>query len=242
VGAGWGGLALALLVTALKIGVLVALTFLLGGRLIPWLLGRVDQTRTRELFTLTVLVVALGLAVGSALLFGVSMALGAFLAGMVVGRSEFSLRAATEALPMRDAFAVLFFVSAGMLFDPRYLVEAPALVAATLGIVVLAKPLAALAIVVALRYPLRVALAVAVALAQVGEFTFMLAAVGRGLGVLPEAATNALLAAAIVSISVNPVLYRLVDPLEAWLARRPRLARWLGRTAGVAPPGALTRR
>jgi predicted Kef-type K+ transport protein len=118
--------------------------------------------------------------------------LGAFLAGMVVGRSEFSLRAATDALPMRDAFAVLFFVSTGMLFDPRYLFDAPWLVAATLEIVVLGKPLAALGIVLALRYPLRVALAVAVALAQIGEFTFMLAALGRGLGVLPEAATNAL--------------------------------------------------
>ncbi len=138
------------------------------------------------------LVVALGIAVGSAKLFGVSMALGAFLAGMVVGRSEFSLRAATDALPMRDAFAVLFFVSVGMLFDPRYLLDAPWLVAATLGIVVLGKPLAALAIVLALGYPLRVALAVAVALAQIGEFSFILAALGRGLGVLPEAATNAL--------------------------------------------------
>lgn len=230
-GTGPGGLALALLLTALKIGVLVALTFLLGGRLIPWLLGRVDATRSRELFTLTVLVVALGIATGSALFFGVSMALGAFLAGMVVGRSDFSLRAATEALPMRDAFAVLFFVSTGMLFDPRSLLEAPGLAAATLGIVMLGKPLAALVIVLALRYPIRVALAVAVALAQIGEFTFMLAGLGRSLDVLPEAATNALVVAAIVSISVNPILYRLVDPVEAWLARRPKMSRWLGRRA-----------
>ncbi len=235
-GAGPGGLPLALLLTALKIGLLVALTFLLGGRLIPWLLSRVDETRTRELFTLTVLVVALGIAVGSALLFGVSMALGAFLAGMVVGRSDFSLRAATEALPMRDAFAVLFFVSTGMLFDPRYLLGAPWLVAATLGIVMLGKPLAALMIVLALRYPVRVALAVAVALAQIGEFTFMLAALGRGLGVLPEAAMNALVEVAIVSISVNPILYRLVDPVEAWLARRPNLSRWLGRRVASPAP------
>src|SRR4051794_2854117 len=185
-GAGPGGLPLALLLTALKIGVLVALTFLLGGRLIPWLLGRVDQTRTRELFTLTVLVVALGLAVGSALLFGVSMALGAFLAGMVVGRSEFSLRAATEALPMRDAFAVLFFVSVGMLFNPRYLIESPALVAATLAVVLLGKPLAALGIVLALKYPVRVAISVAVVLAQIGEFSFMLATAGKSLGLLDD--------------------------------------------------------
>ncbi len=233
-GAGPGGLPVALLLTALKIGVLVAVIFLAGGRLLPWLLGRVAATGSRELFTLTVLVVALGVAVGSALLFGVSMALGAFLAGMVVGRSDFSLRAATEALPMRDAFAVLFFVATGMLFDPRSLVEAPWLEVGTLGVVMLAKPLAALVIVLALGYPLRVALAVAVALAQVGEFTLMLAGVGQGLGVLPEAATNALIGAAIVSISVNPIVFRLVDPVEAWLTRRPRLSRWLVRRP--APP------
>src|SRR5262249_17749159 len=131
---GLGEIVLALLLAAVKIGVLIALTFLVGGRLIPWLLARVAATRARELFTLTILVIALGTAVGSARLFGVSMALGAFLAGMVVGRSQFSLRAAAEALPMRDAFAVLFFVSAGMLFDPRCLWDNPGLVAATLGI------------------------------------------------------------------------------------------------------------
>jgi CPA2 family monovalent cation:H+ antiporter-2 len=238
---GAGGLPLALLLTALKIGLLVAVTFVLGGRLIPWLLGRVAATGSRELFTLTVLVVALGIAVGSARLFGVSMALGAFLAGMAVGRSDFSLRAATDALPMRDAFAVLFFVSTGMLFNPRSLLEAPWLVMVTLGIVVLGKPLAALGIVLALGYPVRVALAVAVALAQIGEFTFMLAALGRGLDVLPEPATNALVGTAIVSISLNPLLYRLVDPAEAWLARRPRLGLWLGRpTTSPAPTSAGT--
>ena len=163
----------------LKLAAMVALTFVVGGRLIPWLLDRVAATRSRELFTLTVLGVALGIAVGSAKLFGVSMALGAFLAGMVVGRSEFSLRAATEALPMRDAFAVLFFVSVGMLFDPRHLVESPGLVAATLAVILLGKPLAALAIVLLLRYPLRVAVSVAVVLAQIGEFSFILATAGK---------------------------------------------------------------
>ncbi|WP_010585789.1 cation:proton antiporter [Schlesneria paludicola] len=233
--AGAGGLPLALLLTALKIGLLVAATFVVGGRVIPWLLGRVAQTRSRELFTLTVLVVALGIAVVSAKLFGVSMALGAFLAGMLVGRSDFSLRAATDALPMRDAFAVLFFVATGMLFDPRFLFERPGLVAATLGIVILGKPLAAFAIVLVLRYPIRIALAVATALAQIGEFSFMLATLGRSLDVLPEEATNALVAAAIVSISINPLLYRLVDPVEAWIARRPKLSRWLGRHAASTP-------
>jgi monovalent cation:H+ antiporter-2, CPA2 family len=225
--AGPVGLTLAFGLAALKIGALVGLTFLLGGQILPWLLKRVAATRSRELFTLAVLVIALGIAVGSATIFGVSMALGAFLAGMVVGRSEFGLRAASEAVPMRDAFGVLFFVSVGMLFDPGYLLEAPELVAATLAIIVLAKPLAALSIVLALRYPPKVALAVAVALAQIGEFSFILAALGKNLHLLPDAATNALVAAAIVSISLNPLLYRLVDPLESWAARHSRLWRWL---------------
>jgi monovalent cation:H+ antiporter-2, CPA2 family len=224
---GPGGLTLALGLAALKIGALVALTFLLGSRVIPWLLKRVAATRSRELFTLAVLVIALGIAVGSATTFGVSMALGAFLAGMVVGRSDFSLRAASEALPMRDAFGVLFFVSVGMLFDPRYLLESPGLVAATFAIIVLAKPLAALSIVLALRYPPKVALSVAVALAQIGEFSFILAALGKNLHLLPEEATNALVAAAIASISLNPLAYRLVNPLESWAVRHSGLWRWL---------------
>jgi CPA2 family monovalent cation:H+ antiporter-2 len=228
---GGPALPVALGLAVLKIGLLMALTFPVGGRVIPWLLNKVAETGSRELFTLTVLVVALGIAVGSALLFGVSMALGAFLAGMVVGRSDFSLRAASDALPMRDAFAVLFFVSVGMLFDPAYLVRAPGVVAATLAVVMLGKPAAALAIVLLLGYPVRVALAVSVALAQIGEFSFILAALGTSLGVLPREATGALVAAAIVSISLNPLLYRLVGPAEAWAARRPRL--WRRLTARV---------
>src|SRR5262249_7169264 len=149
-----------------------------GGKVLPWLLGRVAATRSRELFTLTILVVALGIAVGSASWFDVSMALGAFLAGMVVGRSDFSTRAATEALPMRDAFAVLFFVSVGMLFDPRQILEAPLLFVLTAAIVLIGKPLAAIAIVRWLGHPLHVSLAVAAALAQIGEFSFILAALG----------------------------------------------------------------
>jgi CPA2 family monovalent cation:H+ antiporter-2 len=197
----------------------------------------VAATRSRELFTLTILAVALGIAAGSAHLFGVSMALGAFLAGMIVGRSEFSLRAATEALPMRDAFAVLFFVSVGMLFDPRCLIDAPGAVALTLAIILLGKPLAALAIVLLLRYPARVAVAVAVALAQIGEFSFILAAVGRSLDILPDSASSALVAAAIVSIAVNPLLYRMVDPLAAWIGGRPRVSAWTGGHASAASPG-----
>lgn len=238
--AGPEGLALAFGLAAVKILALVALTFLVGGRLIPWLLARVEATRSRELFTLTVLVIALGIAVGSAKLFGVSMALGAFLAGMVVGRSDFSLRAATDALPMRDAFAVLFFVSVGMLFDARQLIEAPGLVVATLAVILLAKPLAALGIVLLLGYPVRVGIAVAVALSQIGEFSFILADLGHDLGILPDAIANALITAAMISIALNPLLYRLVDPLEAWAAKQPRLWAWLNRrkrAASVSAPG-----
>jgi CPA2 family monovalent cation:H+ antiporter-2 len=214
-----GGIALALGLATVKLAAMIALMFLVGERLIPWALDLVAATRSRELFTLTVLVVALGIAVGSAKLFGISMALGAFLAGMVVGRSQFSLRAATEALPMRDAFAVLFFVSVGMLFDPRSLLDSPALVAATSAVILLGKPLAAIGIVLLLRYPLRVAISVAVALAQIGEFSFILARTGTQLAVLDDRTTNILIAAAIISIMLNPVLYRMIGPLEAVIGR-----------------------
>ncbi len=233
---GGGDLLAAVGLAVLKIGLLVTVAVPVGGRSIPWLLKKVTQTRSRELFTLTVLVVALGIAVGSSLLFGVSMALGAFLAGMIVGRSDFSLRAAADALPMRDAFAVLFFVSVGMLLEPRYLIDSPLVVLATLAVVLLGKPVAAAVIVLGLGYPVRVALAVAVALGQIGEFSFILAALGTSLKVLPAEATNALVAAAIVSISINPLLYRAVDPVEAWAMRRPRLWRLL--TTRVQRPGA----
>ncbi len=197
-----------------KIAILVALTMYVGGRLVPWILERVAATRSRELFTLTVLVLALGIAVGSARLFGVSMALGAFLAGMVVRQSDFSFRAASDALPMRDAFAVLFFVSVGMLFDPSHLMKEPGIVLTTLFIILLGKPLAALIIVLVLKYSPRVAISVAVALAQIGEFSFIIATVGRELGVLGQSEANTLIAASIISISLNPLLYRLIEPFE----------------------------
>ena len=196
-------------------------------RVIPWMLDHVARTGSRELFTLTVLVLALGIAVGSATVFGVSMALGAFLAGLVVGRSDYSLRAASDALPMRDAFAVLFFVAVGMLLEPSYLIEAPGLILAALAVVLVGKPLAAFLIVRLLRYPFRVALSIAIALAQVGEFSFILANIGRDLGILTRDATNTLVAVSIVSIVLNPLLYRLVTPIERWAAARPRLWRLL---------------
>jgi CPA2 family monovalent cation:H+ antiporter-2 len=216
--------AVALATAAFKIAALVAVVFLAGGRIIPWLMERIAATRSRELFTLAVLSIALGIAVGSAKLFGVSMALGAFLAGTIVGRSDFGLRAASEALPMRDAFAVLFFVSVGMLFDPSALLDAPWLLLATLAIVLVAKPLTVWASVLLLGCSQQVAVSVAISLAQIGEFSFILAALGRQLGVLPDEAVNTLVAAAIASITLNPLLYRLIGPIERLLASWSRAA------------------
>jgi CPA2 family monovalent cation:H+ antiporter-2 len=235
-GKGGGGAALAVAVALVKVSILVAFTFLVGGRVIPWLLTHIARTRSRELFTLTVLVVALGIAVGSAMVFGVSMALGAFLAGMVVGRSEFSFRAASEALPMRDAFAVLFFVSVGMLLDPGTFLAAPLAILATLAIILVGKPLAAFAMVLALGYSGKTGLVVGVALAQIGEFSFILANLGKALGVLSLEATNVLVAAALVSIGLNPALYRAVDPVANWIERQERLRRYLKRRKQPAAP------
>jgi CPA2 family monovalent cation:H+ antiporter-2 len=224
-----------LLITAVKVSALVAFTAVVGTRLIPRLLDYVADTRSRELFTLTVLVLALGIAVGSALVFSVSMALGAFLAGMVVGRSEYSFRAASDALPMRDAFAVLFFVSVGMLLDPGALLETPFLIAGALSIVLVGKPLVALILVWAMRYPFGVALSTAIALAQIGEFSFILSTLGRELGLLTTTATNTLVATSIVSIVLNPLLYRAIGPIERAVTRVPSLAKLLNRES---PPEA----
>jgi CPA2 family monovalent cation:H+ antiporter-2 len=230
----WAALGL----TALKVTALVAFTALVGARLIPRVLDHVAETRSRELFTLTVLVIALGIAVGSSLVFSVSMALGAFLAGMVVGRSDYSLRAASEALPMRDAFAVLFFVSVGMLLDPRSLMATPGLVVGALAIVLIGKPLVALLFVWAMRYPFRTALTVGVALAQIGEFSFILATMGRDLRILPTDASHVLVAVSIASIVLNPLAYRAIRPIEQWAIARPQLWARLNRAAST--PADLT--
>jgi monovalent cation:H+ antiporter-2, CPA2 family len=212
-------LAVAVGLALLKVAALAALTMVIGGRVIPWLLTQVARTQSRELFTLAVLATALGIAVASAEVFGVSMALGAFLAGLVVGRSEFSVRAASDALPMRDAFAVLFFVSVGMLLDPGALFDEPLMLGATLAVVLVGKPLAAAAIVALFGYPLRVSLGVAVALAQIGEFSFIVATLGAELGVLTVEASNILVAAAIASITINPLLFKLIGPVERLVGR-----------------------
>ena len=204
-------------ITTLKLAALVVFALVVGQRVIPTLLAYVARTGTRDLFTLAVLVMALGVAVAAASFFGASMALGAFLGGMVVGQSEFSARAAAEALPMRDAFAVLFFVSVGMLFNPASLITEWPLILATLGIVLLGKPLAAFLMVRLFGKPLRMALSVAVALAQIGEFSFILAAMGVSFGVLPPEASSAIIVTAIISITLNPLLYRRIETVAHWL-------------------------
>jgi CPA2 family monovalent cation:H+ antiporter-2 len=203
-----------------KIGALVAFTFIAGGRVIPRLLERVVATRSRELFTLAVLVVALGVSLGAAELFGASMALGAFLAGVVVGRSDFASRAASEALPMRDAFAVLFFVSVGMLVEPSFVWREPLLVAVTLALITLLKPAISALLLVLLGRPARSALAIAAGRGQIGEFSFILAALGAHLGVLPARAASALTAASILSITLNPLLLRFAPHADALLPER----------------------
>ncbi|MFZ5607768.1 MAG: YbaL family putative K(+) efflux transporter [Pseudomonadota bacterium] len=224
--AGAGRLGLALLLTLLKVGGFVALMLLIGRRLVPRLLESVAGTGSRELFTLCVLAVAMGVAFGAAELFGVSFALGAFFAGMLLNESEFGHKAANDSLPLRDAFAVLFFVSVGMLFDPLILIEHPLHVLATLLIIVLGKSLAAWAIVRAFGKPNDTALTISASLAQIGEFSFILAGLGIGLGLLPAEGRDLILAGALLSIILNPLLF-------SWLERQG--ARSAARREDVAP-------
>ncbi|MDD5102755.1 MAG: cation:proton antiporter, partial [Endomicrobiaceae bacterium] len=195
-------------ITILKLGVLVAFTLIVGQKLLPLLLGYVARTGTRELFTLAVLVLALGIAVGAAQFFGASMALGAFLAGMIVGQSDFSARATSEALPISDAFAVLFFVSVGMLFNPSSLLTSWPLMLITLIIVLILKPVVATVFVYLLKNPIKKAVSVGISLGQIGEFSFILASLGMTLGILPEEANSTIIFVAIVSITLNTVMYR----------------------------------
>jgi CPA2 family monovalent cation:H+ antiporter-2 len=215
----WTALGLALA----KLVALVALVFLAGSRLIPWILVRVARLRSRELFTLTVLVFSIAVAAGSYTFFGASMALGAFLAGMVVSQSPVSHQAAADALPMRDAFAVLFFVSVGMLFDPMFIVDEPLMIVAGLGIILIVKPITALAIVALIGYPVRTGLTVALGLAQIGEFSFILSQLAREHHLMTDAGNDVLVASAIISITINPLLFRSLGPIESWIRRRKRL-------------------
>ena len=222
-GGGIGDVVLGLGIALAKLVVFAILMLVVGVRVVPRLLEYVERTGSRELFTLSVLAIAIGIAVAASVVFGVSFALGAFLAGIVLNESEVSHKAASEALPMQDAFAVLFFVSVGMLLDPAALIAQPVAVVLIVLLVIVAKAAAAFLIVALLRRPIRVSLTVAAALSQVGEFSFILATMGLALGLIPDAAFQLVVAASIVSITLNPVLFRLVAPAEAWFRARPGL-------------------
>ncbi|RUX03369.1 sodium:proton antiporter [Mesorhizobium sp. M8A.F.Ca.ET.059.01.1.1] len=207
-------------ITLAKVAAFVVVMLVVGRRVIPWILHYVAHTGSRELFRLSVLAIALGVAFGAAKLFGVSLALGAFFAGMIMSESELSHRAAEESLPLRDAFSVLFFVSVGMLFDPFSLISNGLPILATLAIIVIGKSLAAFVIVVAFGYPLATALMISASLAQIGEFSFILAELGVGLKLLPEQGRDLILAGAILSIVLNPLMFLVIDWMKPWLEAR----------------------
>jgi len=227
---------LALGLTLGKVAMFVAAAMLVGTRVVPWVLERIARTGSRELFTLAVLAIALGIAFGSAALFGVSFALGAFFAGAVLSESELSQRAAEDSLPLQDAFAVLFFVSVGMLFDPSILVREPLAVLGVVLVIVVGKSLAAFVIVLLFRYPVGTALTVSASLAQIGEFSFILAALGIALNLMPPEARDLVLAGALISITLNPFLFSGIPAIERWLRARPRLLGLLERRSLRASP------
>jgi CPA2 family monovalent cation:H+ antiporter-2 len=214
-----------LAVTLGRVAAFIAFMLIVGRKLFPWLLWQVARTNSRELFTLCVVAAAVGIAYGSSQLFGVSFALGAFFAGMILRESELSHRAAQESLPLRDAFSVLFFVSVGMLFDPNVLLDSPMQVMMVVAIIIFGKSIAAFLLVIALRYPLNTALTVSASLAQIGEFSFILAALGISLGLLPQEAQSLLLAGAIISIALNPLIFQSIMPLQQWIRSRPAFDR-----------------
>jgi CPA2 family monovalent cation:H+ antiporter-2 len=213
--------------TILQVSVFIILMLVVGKRALPWLLWHVAKTGSRELFTLSVVAVAIGIAYGASALFNVSFALGAFFAGMVMRESEFSHRAAEESLPLRDAFAVLFFVSVGMLFEPQILLDEPLRLLAVVAIIIIGKSVAAMVLTLAFRYPLNTALTIAASLAQIGEFSFILAGLGMALGILPAAGMSLILAGAFISIALNPLVFSAIKPLKIWALKHSRLAREL---------------
>ena len=213
--------------TLLQVSAFIALMLVFGRRALPWLLWQVAKTGSRELFTLSVVACAIGIAFGAAELFSVSFALGAFFAGMVMRESEFSHRAAQESLPLRDAFSVLFFVAVGMLFDPKIVLEEPVHVLGVVAIIIIGKSIAALGLVLAFRYPLTTALTVAASLAQIGEFSFILAGLGLSLGLLPREGMSLVLAGALMTMALNPILFAAVEPARRWILARSELARRL---------------
>ncbi|MBK6394913.1 MAG: cation:proton antiporter [Betaproteobacteria bacterium] len=222
-GAGDHGLLVSLGLTLLKVGAFGAIVLTLGPRVMPWILTQVARTGSRELFTLAVLALSVGIAFASAELFGVSFALGAFFAGVVLNESDLSHKAAQNSLPLQDAFAVLFFVSVGMLFDPSIVVREPMMLAGVLLLILVGKAIAALAVVMVMGYPASTGIYVSAALAQVGEFSFILAGLGMAFGLLPPEGLSLILAGAIISITLNQFAFVVADWLNAFVAARPRL-------------------
>ena len=226
---GQENLALALAVTLGKVAAFLALMLIVARRLLPRLLWAVARTGSRELFTLAIISAAVGIAYAAAELFSVSFALGAFFAGMMLRESALSHRAAEESLPLRDAFAVLFFVSVGMLFEPQIVLREPLKVLAVVAVIMVGKTAAAVALVLALRYPLNTALTVGASLAQIGEFSFILAGLGVTLGLLPQEGQSLILAGALISITLNPLFFAAIEPVQRWARSRSELARKLER-------------
>ncbi len=212
-------------ITLLLVSAFIALMLIVGRRVLPWLLWQVARTGSREMFTLAVVAVAICIAYGASALFNVSFALGAFFAGMVMRESKFSRRAAEESLPLRDAFAVLFFVSVGMLFDPAVLVEEPMRVLGVVAIIIVGKSMAAMLLVFMLRYPLNTVLIVAASLGQIGEFSFILAGLGLSLGLMPAEGMSLVLAGALISIAFNPIAFAAIVPFRNWMLKYSALAR-----------------
>lgn len=210
-----------------KVVLFVAFMLIVGRRALPWLLMTVARLRSRELFTLCVFAVAMGVAFGSAVLFGVSFALGAFFAGMMIRESDLSHEAAEKALPLQDAFAVLFFVAVGMLFDPQVLVDAPGRVLAVVAIIMIGKSIASMLIVMLFRYPLKTALVVSAGLAQIGEFSFILASLSIASGLMPEEGRDLILAGALISISLNPACFHINRLVYDWAASKFPRSRWV---------------
>ena len=212
-----------LAITVGKAVAFLVLMFVVGRRIVPWLLERTARTGSRELFTLATLAVALGIAVGAAALFGVSFALGAFFAGVVINESDLSHQAAADALPFQDAFAVLFFVSVGMLFDPLAIIQHPLPILEVLALILIVKPLITLPIVLWFRLPIRTALTLAASLGQIGEFSFILAALALAIGLMRPEGQSFIVAGALLSIPINQLLFGLVEPLDRWVHSHPRL-------------------
>ncbi len=221
------GIVMPLLMALGKIALFVAMMLVVGKRVLPWILATVANTKSRELFTLSVFVVAVGVAFGAAHLFGISFALGAFFAGMMIKESDLAHEVTEKALPFQDAFAVLFFVSVGMLFNPMILIEQPWHVVATTLIIIFGKSIAAFVIVLLFRYPALTAFTISASLAQIGEFSFILGTLGLSYGLLSEEANSLILAGALVSITLNPLLFKLTDVLCAYGSRHPRFGRWM---------------